>query len=80
MDTRKPFLILFNNQDGEVKYELESVPAVGSTSALPFSSPRPCITATAELGAGVSRRGQFYEFCQNNADLLEGLKYSFFSF
>lgn len=45
----------------------------------PFSSPKPCIYATAEVGKGSNARGQFYKFCQNNSDLLDGLKYSVFS-
>ena len=48
----KPFLVLFNNQpslvtkeDGKIQYSLTSlVPA-----AISFSSPKPCIYATAEV-------------------------------
>ncbi|MFO0763407.1 MAG: hypothetical protein U0518_00855 [Candidatus Gracilibacteria bacterium] len=74
----KPFLVLFNNQSDSIEYNLTST-SVGSASAIPFSSPKPCIYATAEVGRGNNARGQFYKFCQNNSDLLDGLKYSVFS-
>ena len=80
----KPFLVLFNNQswttseDGKIQYNLTST-SVAPAPAIPFSSPKPCIYATAEVGKGSNARGQFYKFCQNNSDLLDGLKYSVFS-
>ena len=74
----KPFLVLFNNQSDDIEYNLTSTP-VGSAPAISFSSPKPCIYATAEVGKGSNARGQFYKFCQNNSDLLDGLKYSVFS-
>ncbi|MCB9805185.1 hypothetical protein H6769_06300 [Candidatus Peribacteria bacterium] len=73
--------MLFNNQSDIsdiIEYNLTSTP-VGSAPAIPFSSPKPCIYATAEVGKGSNARGQFYKFCQNNSDLLDGLKYSVFS-
>ena len=74
----KPFLVLFNNQSDVIEYNLTSTPVVPAP-AIPFSSPKPCIYATAEVGKGSNARGQFYKFCQNNSDLLDGLKYSVFS-
>lgn len=74
----EPFLVLFNNQLDDIEYNLTSTPVV-SAPAIPFSSPKPCIYATAEVGKGSNARGQFYKFCQNNSDLLDGLKYSVFS-
>ena len=77
----KPFLVLFNNQANEsdvIEYNLTSTPVVPAP-AIPFSSPKPCIYATAEVWRGSNTRGQFYKFCQNNSDLLDGLKYSVFS-
>lgn len=81
----KPFLVLFNNQSNnigaDIQYTLTSLDpiAIGSTTMKSFSSPKPCIYATAEVGKGSNARGQFYKFCQNNSDLLDGLKYSVFS-
>ncbi len=74
----EPFLVLFNNQLDDIEYNLTSTP-VWSAPAIPFSSPKPCIYATAEVWRGSNARGQFYKFCQNNSDLLDGLKYSVFS-
>jgi hypothetical protein len=80
----KPFLVLFNNQStntgADIQYTLTSIDSIAGTSNMkPFSSPKPCIYATAEVGKGSNARGQFYKFCQNNSDLLDGLKYSVFS-
>ena len=75
----KPFLILFNNQSDSIEYNLTSTSVGVSSVPVPFSSPKPCIYATAEIGRGSNSRGQFYKFCQNNSDLLDGLKYSVFS-
>lgn len=82
----KPFLVLFNNQlswvtkeDGKIQYNLTSLVPTGGSTTIPFSSPKPCIYATAEVWRGSNARGQFYKFCQNNSDLLDGLKYSVFS-
>ena len=74
----KPFLVLFNNQSDDIEYNLTSTPVVPAP-AIPFSSPKPCIYATAEVWRGSNARGQFYKFCQNSSDLLDGLKYSVFS-
>lgn len=51
----KPFLVLFNNQStntgADMQYTLTSLDpvAIGSATRKPFSSPKPCIYATAEV-------------------------------
>ncbi len=52
----KPFLVLFNNQpslvtkeDGKIQYSLTSLVPTGGGAAISFSSPKPCIYATAEV-------------------------------